>query len=363
MIEQGRISASQLGKILYMAVIPTSLLTTPAITFKYAKQDLWISPMWAFSGFITVFIALRLYRMYPSENIIQVIERGGGRILGKMISGIYVLFILYVNGIIVREFSEFVVGVFLNMTPLVVISGGMVLVCVMAVRGGVEIVGRFAELFLPVFITLFLLVIVPITTDLQLSNLFPIMGEGIRPSIEGAFVLQTWYSEMIIASIFLPFVADQNNANKNVLRSLLAIMVTLVISNLTTLLLLGELTGSYTYPFLILARYINIANFISHLESLYLTIWILGAFVKISVFFYITVLVAAQWMKLSNYRPIVYPFGLLLLLISQWVAPNNQILTQAIASSVTLAMLTMFVVIPGLLFCIAWTRKKLRKQE
>ncbi|MFS0559096.1 GerAB/ArcD/ProY family transporter, partial [Brevibacillus sp. 179-C9.3 HS] len=84
-------------------------------------------------------------------------------------------------------------------------------------------------LFLPVFITLFLLVIVPITTDLQLSNLFPIMGEGIRPSIEGAFVLQTWYSEMIIASIFLPFVADQNNANKNVLRSLLAIMATLVI--------------------------------------------------------------------------------------------------------------------------------------
>ncbi|RKQ19322.1 GerAB/ArcD/ProY family transporter [Ureibacillus endophyticus] len=359
MIEKGRISASQLGKILYMAIIPTSLLTTPAITFKYAKQDLWLSPIWAISGFITVFIVLRIYRMYPSENIIQIMERIGRRIPGKIISGIYLLFILYVNGVIVREYSEFVVSSFLHTTPIVVISGLMVLVCAMAVRGGLEIVGRFAELFLPIFITLFLFNIIPIIADLQWSNLFPIFGEGIRPSIEGAFVLQTWFSEMIIASFFLPFVADHHNAKKTLSRSLLAIMVTLSVSNLATLLLLGELTGNYSYPFLILARYINISNFINHLESLYMIIWVLGAFVKICVFYYVTVLVAAQWMKLSNYQPIVYPLGLLLLLFSQWVAPNTQVLTEAIAGPVTLAMITMFVIIPALLLCIVWIVNRL----
>lgn len=360
MIEKGKISASQLGRMMYLAVTPTAILTTPAITFKFAKQDLWISPMWALSGLIVVFIAWRLHNMYPGQNLVQACECILGRFPGKMMGGIFVFFYLYVNGIIVREYGEFVVGAFLFHTPLIVVSGSMVLVCALAVRGGVEIVGRFAEIFLPVFITLFLLIIIPIIPELRVPNMFPVTGEGIMPSIAGAFILQLWYSELITVSFLLPFVADQKKATKSIMISLLAVIVTLVVSNLATLLLLGELTGSYTYPFLILARYINLAEFFTHLESLFMAIWVLGAFVKICVFFYVTVLGAAQWMNLSDNRPIVFPLGFLLFLFSMWVAPNFQELTHAILTSANFAILTVFVVIPGLLLCIAWVKKRLR---
>jgi spore germination protein KB len=89
----------------------------------------------------------------------------------------------------------------------------------------------------------------------------------------------------------------------------------------------------------------------------------LGAFVKICVFFYVTVLGAAQWMNLSDYRPIVFPLGLLLILFSMWVAPNFQELTHAIATSVTLAIITLFVIIPALLHCLAWVKKRLRAES
>jgi len=359
MIEKGKISASQMGKMLYLAILPTAILTTPAITFKFAKQDLWISPIWALCGLIVIFVSLRLHRMYPGLNIVQACERIVGRFPGKIIGFIFPLFYLYFNGIIVREYSEFVVGAFLIRTPLIVVSGSIVLVCAIAARGGVEIVGRFSELILPAFITFFLLIVVPIIPDLQVTNMLPIMPEGIRPSIEGAIVLQTWFSEFLTASFLLPFVADQKKSQKSVYISLLAVILTLIVSNLVTLLLLGELTGNYTYPFLIVARYINLADFFTHLESLYMAIWVLGAFVKICVFFYVTVLGAAQWMNLSDYRPIVFPLGLLLILFSMWVAPNFQELTHAIATSVTLAIITLFVIIPGLLFCIAWVKRRL----
>jgi len=358
MIEKGKISALQLGMMMYLAITPTAILTAPAITYKYAKQDLWISPIWALSGLITIFIAFRLHNMYPGQNIVQVSERIVGRFPGKMI-GLIILFVyLYLNGIVIREYSEFLVGAFLNQTPLIVVSGSMVLVCAFAVRGGVEIVGRFTQLFLPAFVVFFLLIIIPIIPELNLLNMLPFMGEGIMPSISGAGVLQTWFSEYITVSFLLPFVADRKKAAKITLISLFAVILTLVISNLVTLLLLGEITGNYTYPFLLVARYISLAEFFTHLESLHMAIWVLGAFVKICVFFYVSVLGAAQWMNLSDHRPIVFPLGFILLLFSVWVASNMQELLHAISTSVTFSLLTVLVVIPMLLLCIAWVKKR-----
>jgi len=111
----------------------------------------------------------------------------------------------------------------------------------------------------------------------------------------------------------------------------------------------------------IVARYISLAEFFTHVSSLFMAIWVLGAFVKICVFFYVTVLGAAQWMNLSDYRPIVFPIGLLLVLFSIWVAPNYQELTHAISMSVTLSTLTMFVYVPVVLICFAWVKNMIRK--
>lgn len=193
--------------------------------------------------------------------------------------------------------------------------------------------------------------------------MLPIMGEGIMPSIAGAGVLQSWYCQFITVSFLLPFVRDREKAAKSVSISLIAVILTLSVSNLATLLLLGEMTGNYTYPFLILARYISMADFFSHLESLYMAIWVLGMFVKICVFFYVLVLGAAQWMNLSEYRPVVFPLGFILILFSIWVAANLQELIHSIATTGTLSILTVFLAIPVVLYSIAWVQKRFRRMN
>jgi spore germination protein KB len=358
MIEKGKISALQSAMMMYLAINPTAILTSPSITYKYAKQDLWISPIWALSGLIIIYVALRLHHMYIGLNIVQASEQIVGRFPGKVIGFIILFFYLYFIGTVIRQYGEFVVGAFLEDTPLIVVSGSMVLVCALTVRGGVEIVGRFAQLILPVFLALLLFILIPIIPELRPSNMLPVMGGGIMPSISGAGLMQGYFSEFITVSFLLPFVTDRENAAKSTLISLFAVILTLVISNLATLLLLGEMTGNYTYPFLILAKYISLADFFTHLEALFMAIWVLGAFVKICVFFYVFVLGAAQWMNLSDYRPLVFPLGFILTLFSIWVAPNLQELTHAIATSATFFLMTALFVIPVFLFCMAWVQKR-----
>jgi spore germination protein KB len=358
MIEKGKISAQQLAMIMYLTIIPTAILTGPSISYGYAKQDVWISPIWALSGLMTIFLAFQLHNIYPGRTIIQASEQIVGRIPGKIIGFIILFFYLYKGGIIVREYEEFLVGAFLPQTPLIVVSGSMVLVCALAVRGGVEILGRFAQLLLPAFVAFFLFIMIPIIPELRPSNMLPVMGEGMMPSIAGSSTLQGWYSEFITLSFLLPFVNDREKAAKSISISFVAVILTLVVSYLVTLLLLGEMTGHYTYPFLIVARYISLAEFFTHLEALYMALWVLGTFVKISVFFYVCVLGTAQWMNLSDFRPIVFPFGFLFILMSVWAATNLQELTHAISTSVTVSLLTVWVAIPVLLFCIALVKQR-----
>jgi len=359
MLEKGKISAAQIGKMMYLAVTPTAILSTPAISFKFAGQDLWISPLLAFSGVLVILIALGFHRLYPGLNYVQISDRVLGPVIGKTVGLALLFYYMYTTGIIIREYGDFVAGAFLPQTPLLVVTGSMVFLCALAVRGGVEIIARFADVFIPVFSLLFLLLTVPLLPELKITNMLPIMGEGIAPSLSGSFILQAWYSEFVLVSFFLPFAHNADQAKKTAGFSLLAVVLTLVASNLLTLLLLGNVTGNYTYPFLIVARYINLAEFFNHLESLFMVIWVVGAFVKICIFFYVTVLGTAQWMQLSDYRPIVFPLGFLLILMSIWVAPNLQYLSYALSTTANLSALTAFLIIPALLLLLGVIRKRM----
>jgi len=361
MIDKGKISALQMGKMVYLAITPTAILTAPGISFTFAEQDLWLSPVWAVCGVAAVLLALGLNRLQPDCGIIQACRNIIGRFPGWALGGLIWLYYLYIGGIILREYGEFVVGAFLSDTPLVVVLGSLVLVCALAVRGGVEIVGRFADLFLPAFILLFLLIVLLIIPDLRITNMMPILGDGLLPSFKGALVLQIWFGELSVAWFLLPFVSDRENAKKALWTTFGAIVLTLLLSNWVTLLLLGELTGGYTFPFLILARFIDLAEFFTHLEALFMAIWVLGAFVKVCVFFHIIVLGAAEWMGLRDFRPVVFPLALLLTLFGIWVAGNYQEMTHAIATSLIPLAITMFIVVPALLYAIGRIRGQGRR--
>ncbi|WP_307406736.1 GerAB/ArcD/ProY family transporter [Neobacillus ginsengisoli] len=62
---------------------------------------------------------------------------------------------MYFMGIInekrneLREYTDFIISSFLLKTPMIVVIGSMVLVCAFAVRGGVEVLGRASQLFIP----------------------------------------------------------------------------------------------------------------------------------------------------------------------------------------------------------------------
>jgi spore germination protein KB len=228
---------------------------------------------------------------------------------------------------------------------------------------GIEVIARSAEIIVPVVVLLYLLIFIMLIKDLNIHNIFPVMENGLGPSFLGSIVPQSWFSEYILVSFFFPYLRDKEKGMKWGMVSVLSVMVLMVLTNVMNLLLFGDLTSSLTYPMMVASRYISIADFLEHLESVVMAIWVAGTFVKISVFYYTLVLGTAQWLKLTDFRPVVFPIGFLLIIFGIWSTPNLQELTHFLSTTAAFYFLSIQIGIPVILLLFAFIRTKIQKRK
>ncbi|EGL82434.1 spore germination protein [Caldalkalibacillus thermarum TA2.A1] len=363
MIEKGRIAAYEMAVMMYPAIIATAILLVPAITAADAGRDAWLSPVWgSLVGFLTVYIAYKLNQNYPQETIIQYSVSILGLLPGKVVGLIYLFFYLHSNGIILREYAEFVDGVFLPRTPMALVLGIMTFVCALAVRGGLEVMARTALVFVPPVIFLLVFGISLLFGDMDPGRLLPVLENGIGPTLMGAKAPQAWFSEFLLVTFMLPFVTDRENGLKWGMLTVLAVMLTLVLTNLFILMVFGELTENLLYPVMDAARYISIADFFENLQPVVMAIWVAGMYVKITVFYYALALGTAQWLHLSNHKPTVFPLGLLLVVFALWSGHNLTELKDFLATIVPFYLTSVQTLLPLLLLLLVVTLKRNQTQ-
>ncbi|MBI0579612.1 endospore germination permease [Neobacillus cucumis] len=358
MLEKGRISYLQMTLIMYATVVATAILYIPYITAQHAKRDLWLSPIWgSLSGFVIVLIIVKLYRLYPNKTLIEYSELILGRTFGKIISFVYLFFLLHDTAIAFREYGEFIESAFLHKTPMVFVTASIALSCAIAVNGGIETVGRCATIFLPIVLALYLLIYVFLIPDLNFKNLFPILQDGWMPSIKGSLAPHAWLSQFSLLSFLLPFLTNQKKAMKWGMFSVLACVLTMVFINLGNLFLFGEIITDIQFPVFEAARFISIGSFFEHIESIVIAVWVLGGFVQLSSFFYMLVLGTAQWLTLPSYKQMVLPIGVLIILFSVWSIPSFDKMIQGMSTTVPFYFLTVQLFIPIVLLIVAFIRK------
>lgn len=319
MLDKEKISAAQLGLLFFAVTAYDGILFIPKITGKEAGRDLWLSPIWAhLLGLLFVLAMLKLSRMFPQETVIQYSRRLLGSFLGKMIGVLVIFYGVNLTSVILREYCDFISVVFLRKTPTIIIMGGMILLVTYAVRGGLEILGRLAQLFLPITFFVFALLILLSIPEWEINNMFPIMGKGISPSVKGAITPLSWFSGYLMLGMYIPSVVNQRKTTAYILATWFGLMVTLSVSGLVSVLLFGKHASTLNYPFIEVVRYIGVGEFFQHLDALLLIFWLPGTFIQLTTYLYAAALGMAQWLELKQYRSLVFPIGFLILVMSMW---------------------------------------------
>lgn len=354
-MERGRISAAQVAVLSFMAVTATSLLTAPTVTSTIAKQDMWLSPLLASPvGFLIVWFLVKLNQAYPDLTLIQYMKKLLGRPLGIAVGLLYLLFIIHTTANVLRQFTDFMKLTFLFTTPAFVIAGSMLLVCAFIVRGGVETVARFPMLLLPVVLTLILMVYMPSIIDVDAHNFEPVLSEGMTPPLKGAFRLMSWVPVFTFMNFYLPFVSNKRHMLWWAFGSVTIFTIIIFVTFVIVYAIIGDATPIYVYPFMVLARFVSLTEFFEHLESLVMMVWVVEIVIRISFGLFSASIGLAQCLGLPQYRPLVLPVSMIMILFSYWGIVNVEFV---FSPEIVIYYLLFGLLLPAFLFLLSMIRQ------
>ena len=317
-LERGKITSIQLSFLLITLVIATADVFLPAFVAQEAGRDSWLSViLGTLIALITVSIILALGLRYPDKTIIQYSSEILGKPIGLLISILYIYFLLENTRGVTRELGELFVIAFNPDAPMFIYNAVVVAVAAYAVLKGLEVIARVNQLLLPIGLGILLFVSMFNIPNMDFNNFLPVLYDGFKPVIRGSFLIKSYLLEVVVVLQLIPFVSKKDKIRRNTLIAVILLGLSLMVGTLT-IAVFGPVTKNFLFPALEFVRYAGTGQFFRNLDISIMGVWIAGIFIKISVFYYCSVLALAQLLNFKSYKPLIIPIGALTLCLSMY---------------------------------------------
>ncbi|MGE4353858.1 MAG: endospore germination permease [Oscillospiraceae bacterium] len=314
--EKEQISAKQLMLSVGCFIQGSSLILNFATAT--TKQDSWIAAILGLLIAAPIFgIYFLLIKQFPGMNIIEITIRVFGKVLGRILSLIYIYYFFSLTFLNTEILGNFMNGFIMPETPTVVFYLMFIFVCVWAVRSGIENITRYSALF--VFITFGALLITTVLSikDLKTSNIFPIFSLPAMKYFQSSYTIALLpYCEVFTFFMLFPEIKDKNKIYGALIKGVLIGAITIFISILKTILMVGPLIAILSYPTYAAIRMIDIGNILTRMEVIFACILIILLFFKVTIILYATVKGIAQIFNLHSYKILTPSVGVLTVVFS-----------------------------------------------
>lgn len=325
-MDQSRIGNLQFLVIAGLFTIGDTILFIPSFVAAAAQKDAWLAGLFAvITGIGLLVFYTVLQRRYPRMSILAVNELLLGRYVGRACSAVFVfVFLLLVTSTLLREVGDFMATQMLPNTPVQFIEMLFLLIVVRAVRGGAETIGRTAEIAAPWVLLLLTLLILFVIPGSRLALIQPVLYNGIKPVLGGGFqIIAVPYMEIAAMLLLFPLVRDERRVRLNFVIGGAAGGLLLVLVIFFCLINFGPIiTQDSVYPTYLLAKKIELGEFLQRIEAIMAIAWLFSLFIKMTVCFYGTCVGSAHVLGLRDYRLFTLPLALLLLPLADLLAPN-----------------------------------------
>ncbi|XEC95547.1 endospore germination permease [Paenibacillus tarimensis] len=325
MLENAKIAARQFAILVFMFTAGSSLLLAPGMLAAPAKQDAWLSGILGVgAGLLFGLIYTKLGTLYPDKNLAQYSEQILGKWVGKAVSILFLPFPFLLASLVLRNIGDFLTTYIMPETPIQFIHILMLIVVMMGIRLGIETIARAAEIIFPWFIILFLLLVIFVSPQIDAQKIQPVLEEGIKPVLHGALLLAAYpFMEYATFLFIIPYVNRPGKVGKAFFAGTIMGGAVIVLLTALSILVLGaDHTARDIYPSYVLAQKINIGDFLQRIEAIIAGLWFISIFFKLSISFYAATFTLAQILNLKEYRMLVFPLGMMVVVFSLASSPN-----------------------------------------
>lgn len=324
-MENTKISPGQLFALIVLFDMGTSILRVLAID---AENDAWLAILFGAVGGLAIFwIYVSLYRRYPDLPLTGYSRNILGKRIGGALGLLYVLFFIHGAARDLREGGDLIASSVLDATPVIAINVIMILSIGYVLSKGIEVLARTGQIFLFVLVLLGIIssLLLVFAGVIDVKRLLPVLGNGWEPVIETTLrqTIQFPHEEVVCFTMVLP---QLNRMKTGARAGFAAVLVSSFLLSYTTALniaVLGaDIAGRATFPLLNTISLINIGEFIQRLDVIVVLTLIIGDFFKVAIFYYAAVMSIADVFGITDYRKLVQPTGIIILVISVMLSGN-----------------------------------------
>lgn len=322
-LEKGVITNTQL---IYLIL---SFLESMVITINFAygvsKQDTWIAVLAAFVIAIPIVLGYTaIAKRYPGKNLIQINDEALGPYVGKLFSALYIWFLFELMIHYAYFFNSFWITYIMTETPRLVFVALFILVSALAVWSGIETIARCSVIFTIIVAITVAFVISLLLKDTKIVNLLPILDLTPKNFIQSVHIIITiQFCDLVAFLMIFPYTKNNTKIKKPMLIALSLSTLMLLIVVLVNTAVLGVRMSNSTSVSFAITREIDIGKVMTRLDVLVALTMLTTVFMKVSVFYYTTVLGLAQLFGLRSYKPLIVPIGLIAIAISANLYPSD----------------------------------------
>ncbi len=302
-----------------------STLLLPTFVGAVTKQDSW---MVVITGLIAilpvVWIYCTLLRQFPGKNLIQIHHIVFGPVLGRVLSCLYIFFFLSVAALNARDVGAFIMTYMMPSTPMIAVIVIFGVVCIYAVRSGIENMTRYTFILFVMAMVFTVLIFILLLKDMDFRNFLPMFDQPFTKYVQGTHIIAIIpLGEIMIFMMVTPYARNQRRVPKNIVLALVigaANMLLIVVRDFAVLGLTALYLGMPSYESV---RLINIAHIITRMEILVGLMLLVMFFVKVSFTLFAAVIATKEVLCLKSYKPLATVVGIIFICYSQIVFPTS----------------------------------------
>jgi spore germination protein KB len=294
-----------------MIGVITSFSANLSFIESIAKHDLWLTVLAGLGeAIIFVLIFTTLAKRFSGNSLIQINDIIYGSYIGKGISLLYLFYFLLLLVLNIRTVGDFFVTAIMPETPMVVFIIMIVFVCASAVRNGIEVISRCSFIVIVLAVIEILLTVILLIKDMKLTNFLPVFDLPLQEFIKASHMMAVIpFGETVVFLMIIAYVNKVKQVRKSAMLALIMGAIFLLLIVMRNTAVLGIAGPAQNYPSYQAVRVIDIRNIITRVGFLNIFAFIILMFLKISVFYYATVLGTAQLLRMRTYLPLIIPIG------------------------------------------------------
>jgi len=325
-----------------------------------AKQDSWIAIiigiLWSV---ILLLMFSRILSLYPGKDLFDILQIVMGKFLGKIISILMIWFAFHDGAIVLSNLLEFTVTLVFPDTPVLVLMIFFTMLVIWSLKAGIEVLGRWAEFFSWVIISIVLIVPVLSIPQMDINRLKPILSNGMAPLLKGAFSSFSFpFGETVIFTMVFSNISKVKNYKKTFIVGLLVGGSLVLLTSLRNLLVLGSETVSRLYFKSTLSVSLIKLGFLQRLEMTVIIVFIVCVFIKVSIATFAVCNGISKVFSFNDYKFMATPIALLMLSFSSFVYKSSMEMVFFASNVWPYYSFVFEVIIPLIIFIVAEIRSR-----